>query len=865
MKAGALSGRVLLWGAVSCLFLGSTIMASSPVGAAGNAIVQSSPTTQSTTTVNSSAFVPTNIAASPVPADGSPVSYQTTTSNADLSVDGSGNITVSGTPLRAGSYVVSGNDSDVAGDAGTWTYDLTVSPVIIVQGSPSTGSVNVTGSTAFTDSISAASGFVGAVTFVAAGSSTGLTLSGNEIATTGTLAVGSHTISGTDSDTYGDTGTWSYDLTVTAATLIQTSPTTGTTTTALSGSFNPGSISVTNGVGTVSFTQTGSSPDFSLTGGQIATTGTLAVGSHTITGTDTDTSGDTGTWSYDLTVTGGTLIQTSPTSGVTTTTSSSSFVPGSISVANSLGAVTYTQTGTAAGLSLTGSQISTSGPLAAGSYSISGTDVDAAGDTGTWSYDLSVNAPTSGGNSGGGSSSSGGGVSTITQTSPNTGTTTSGASSAFDPGTITVANNQGTVTFITTSSIPQLLVSSSGVISTAGPLTSGTYTVSGTDSDVSGDSGTWRYSLTVSGQGSGDNVTVTFKAHHGTGTMTPESNSTPTALKPNNFARAGYAFTTWNTASNGTGVSYANGAVYSFGSSATLYAQWKKVKAPTHALRNRTVSFNADGGRGRMAVAKSSHPTALAPNGFSRAGYAFTMWNTASNGTGVSYANGAVYAFRSSTTLFAQWKQRKAVVHAFIVTFNAHGGKGRMATQQAKAPAALTANGFSRPGYFFTRWSIAANGKGPSYADGATYSFSASTTLYAQWKPRTIPPKPAVGATATLGPFAVKSASLSPTLEAQVVSLASEIKANRDKNIVLVGYGDTLSAASELNETLWAANIVLSKQRATAVESLLQQQLAKLGVTGYNVTASGNGAAVPGGSSSTTNLSNNGLVIATLT
>jgi len=40
-------------------------------------------------------------------------------------------------------------------------------------------------------------------------------------------------------------------------------------------------------------------------------------------------------------------------------------------------------------------------------------------------------------------------------------------------------------------------VSSAGAVTTSGTLATGTYTVSGTDSDGSGDAGTWTYILTV--------------------------------------------------------------------------------------------------------------------------------------------------------------------------------------------------------------------------------------------------------------------------------------------------------------------------------------------------------------------------------
>jgi hypothetical protein len=45
----------------------------------------------------------------------------------------------------------------------------------------------------------------------------------------------------------------------------------------------------------------------------------------------------------------------------------------------------------------------------------------------------------------------------------------------------------------------------------------------------------------------------------------------------------------------------------------------------------------------------------------------------------------------------------------------------------------LTANGFSYTGYTFAGWATAADDSGTAYADGASYPFTASATLYAQW------------------------------------------------------------------------------------------------------------------------------------
>lgn len=67
------------------------------------------------------------------------------------------------------------------------------------------------------------------------------------------------------------------------------------------------------------------------------------------------------------------------------------------------------------------------------------------------------------------------------------------------------------------------------------------------------------------------------------------------------------------------------------------------------------------------------------------------------------------------------------------VTFDANGGSGSMAAQTAGSATALTSNSFTRTGYTFNGWNTAANGSGAGYSDGASFAFSSSATLYAQW------------------------------------------------------------------------------------------------------------------------------------
>ncbi len=215
--------------------------------------------------------------------------------------------------------------------------------------------------------------------------------------------------------------------------------------------------------------------------------------------------------------------------------------------------------------------------------------------------------------------------------------------------------------------------------------------------------------------------TVTFNANGGTGTMAPQTANVPAALMPNSFTRTGYTFSGWNTVAGGGGTAYADGATYDFSADITLYAQWT-------ALPDHTVTFNANGGTGTMAPQTANVPAALMPNSFTRTGYTFSGWNTVAGGGGTAYADGATYDFSADMDLYAQW-----TANTYTVTFDANGGTGTMAPQTTNVATALTLNSFTRTDYTFSGWNTVAGGGGTAYADGATYDFSADTTLYAQW------------------------------------------------------------------------------------------------------------------------------------
>jgi uncharacterized repeat protein (TIGR02543 family) len=62
-----------------------------------------------------------------------------------------------------------------------------------------------------------------------------------------------------------------------------------------------------------------------------------------------------------------------------------------------------------------------------------------------------------------------------------------------------------------------------------------------------------------------------------TGSMVAQSSTTAANLSANRYQRAGYRFTGWNTAENGSGTPYGAGANYNFAADLTLYAQWSST------------------------------------------------------------------------------------------------------------------------------------------------------------------------------------------------------------------------------------------------------------------------------------------------
>jgi putative sterol carrier protein len=399
------------------------------------------------------------------------VTYAQSTGAPHLKVSSSGRVSAPAT-LTAGTYKAKGTEKDISGDTGTWGYSLTVIATKITQVAPITATT-ATGK-AFTGKLEV-SGSHATVTYAQSTGAPDLKVSSSgAVSASATLAAGTYKATGTTKDTYGDTGTWSFALTVTATKISQVAPTTATT---APGKAFTGQLKVSGSHGTVTYAQSTGAPDLKVSSaGAVSASATLAAGTYKATGTARDTLGDTGTWSFALTVTASKLTQAAPTAAATTTGKAFS---GQLEASGSHGTVTYTQTTGAPRLTISSSgKVSAPATLAAGTYKATGTVKDTSGDTGTWSFTLTVTAT----------------VNKITQIAPTTATTATGR--AFS-GRLEVSGSRGTVTYAQSSGAPHLTVSSSGAVSAPATLAAGTYTATGTVKDTFGDTGTWSFTLTV--------------------------------------------------------------------------------------------------------------------------------------------------------------------------------------------------------------------------------------------------------------------------------------------------------------------------------------------------------------------------------
>ena len=173
------------------------------------------------------------------------------------------------------------------------------------------------------------------------------------------------------------------------------------------------------------------------------------------------------------------------------------------------------------------------------------------------------------------------------------------------------------------------------------------------------------------------------------------------------------------------------------------------------------VEFKANGGTGAMPAQISTSAAPLVTNAFTKQGYDFEEWNTASDGSGgTSYVDNDNYAFAASTSLFAQW-----VAATLEVTYDELGGSSIPDSTFLNGSAITLPAAPTKAGHQFDGWFTSTTG---GTALGTTYTPTGNTdvTVYARWSAAAVTTTTTTVATAatttTTAPSSVTTTTQAP-------------------------------------------------------------------------------------------------------
>ena len=167
---------------------------------------------------------------------------------------------------------------------------------------------------------------------------------------------------------------------------------------------------------------------------------------------------------------------------------------------------------------------------------------------------------------------------------------------------------------------------------------------------------------------------VAFDANTGTGTMEQQTFQYATSqnLKANEFEKIGYTFAGWNTAADGSGVSYTdqqsvNNLTTENEATITLYAQW--------TANQYTIFYKDKGDKNFSGTHEVGHPiqhtyaTDTQLKGAGKMGYTFSGWFTNKECTEGPITTLGATAYTADITLYAKWEIRNLYIHADFVNW----------------------------------------------------------------------------------------------------------------------------------------------------------------------------------------------------
>lgn len=185
----------------------------------------------------------------------------------------------------------------------------------------------------------------------------------------------------------------------------------------------------------------------------------------------------------------------------------------------------------------------------------------------------------------------------------------------------------------------------------------------------------------------GKTYTLTYDANGGKGTVPTDTNkyakgTYAQVVSGSGLTKEGMTFLGWSPDQNAVSPAYYPGGSVRINDSTTLYAVWG---TPTGKA---AITYHSNFGSDETRKSEDKPINSLITvEGYgnlpSRTGYEFTGWNTASNGSGTSYAAGATARLTAGgNDLYAQWKAR---TYGYTVEYYIDGKKNDSLTVTGQA------------------------------------------------------------------------------------------------------------------------------------------------------------------------------------
>ena len=212
------------------------------------------------------------------------------------------------------------------------------------------------------------------------------------------------------------------------------------------------------------------------------------------------------------------------------------------------------------------------------------------------------------------------------------------------------------------------------------------------------------------------------------GGSTPSSangfGNTTTATNSGNLAKAGLAFSGWNTQSDGNGQFFAANSMINLETDTVLYPFFSTLTIRYETGTATSGSVPAlQSGAGTVTLAGNS-------GSLGRSNFYWAGWTTSSNGTGTILTGS--YTLSANVILYPRWAQ-------YTITYDMTGfdtsGSPLSTLGFGNTVLASSAPGWAKGGATLGGWTTGPGGAGDTYNLGATYpSLASSITLYAKWR-----------------------------------------------------------------------------------------------------------------------------------